>query len=80
MQMGGVSDRNWHLAMLEGARAKILHLGGRSTAYAYLLLQLIKGLCRRFLEKLRLNFFIQLYHINFSKIKKQKKVNEDEIN
>lgn len=70
MQLGGVSDRNWRLAIREVARAKSLHLGKGLTGYAYYLVQLLKGSGRRLLEGIGLDFMTRFYHRHFSLVKK----------
>jgi hypothetical protein len=70
MQLGGVSDRKWRLAIREVARAKALHLGKGLAGYAYYLVQVVKGSGRRLLEGMGLGFVTRFYHSHFSLVKK----------
>jgi glycosyltransferase involved in cell wall biosynthesis len=78
MQLGGVSDRTWRLALREVARAKALHFENRMIGYIYLLVQLAKGAGRRIFEKMGLHFAIRFYRSHLSLVKKTRSLDNNE--
>lgn len=70
MDLGGASDRNWRAAILETARARAEHLGGRPGAavcYAQAWADILRSGLRRSLERMGLAAGRRAYHRLLSK-------------
>lgn len=70
MQLGGASDKKWHLAIWEVAKAKRLHQLGWLSSTSYYSLQLLKGGIRRLLEVFGFGFIVRYYRSRFSLVEK----------
>ncbi|MGQ3685097.1 MAG: glycosyltransferase family 2 protein [Candidatus Loosdrechtia sp.] len=73
MRQGGVSDRQWRMAVQEVLKAQNVHYPDRFLFnYLFFTFQIIKGTFRRLFEKIGLRKVVQLYHSYISIVKKKR--------
>jgi len=70
MRLGGISDVRWERAIREVARVKLIYSANKITPWISYGLQLIRGIARRVLEKMGLNWVVRFYHTRISLVSK----------